>query len=333
MPGSRVEEIYYWVKSKIRDKLQLNPAAKNEKYLGVKCYNEKTMNKYIADLIDSGKPFMVTRFGGTELFAMRTAEFNRTSKLDKAIKNMDAWSGFFPAEPKLLYDFNDLMKKDCKEIDILGAWYMNGEAYYAKHYCSSLKGIGILMTLEPWNCMDDPWTAHLKGKKVLVIHPFEKTIRSQYEKHDKLFDNPDLLPEMELLTLKAVQTSGSATDDRFDTWFDALKYMCDECDKIDFDIALIGCGAYGFPLAAHIKRMGKQAIHLGGVLQILFGIKGRRWDESSTSNMYNENWVYPDKSEVPEGAVSVEGACYWAPDSEEENVGEDKSDNKEDGNE
>ena len=26
----------------------------------------------------------------------------------------------------------------------------------------------------------------------------------------------------------------------------------------------LGCGAYGFPLAAHVKRMGKKAIHMGG---------------------------------------------------------------------
>lgn len=40
----------------------------------------------------------------------------------------------------------------------------------------------------------------------------------------------------------------------FSTWFDALDYMCGECEKIDFDIALLGCGAYGYPLAAHIKK-------------------------------------------------------------------------------
>lgn len=33
---------------------------------------------------------------------------------------------------------------------------------------------------------------------------------------------------------------------------------------------------YGFPLAAHVKHKGKQAIHLGGTLQLLFGIKGNR---------------------------------------------------------
>lgn len=33
----------------------------------------------------------------------------------------------------------------------------------------------------------------------------------------------------------------------------------------DYDICLIGYSAYGFPLAAHAKRKGKKAVHLGGI--------------------------------------------------------------------
>ena len=82
--------------------------------------------------------------------------------------------------------------------------------------------------------------------------------------------------------------------------------------KKDFDIALIGCGAYGFPLAAHVKRIGKQAIHLGGSLQILFGIKGKRWDNHPViSKLYNEHWIRPRVEDKPNKAHLVEDACYW----------------------
>ena len=33
-------------------------------------------------------------------------------------------------------------------------------------------------------------------------------------------------------------------------------------EKIDFDIAIIGCGAYAFPLGAYVKKLGKKAIDL-----------------------------------------------------------------------
>lgn len=94
-----------------------------------------------------------------------------------------------------------------------------------------------------------------------------------------MFDNPDILPEFELKTLKAVQTLAGEKEDRFKTWFEALNYMYTEAMKIDFDIAIIGCGAYGMPLASMLKEAGKKAIHMGGVTQILFGIKGKRWEE------------------------------------------------------
>ena len=88
--------------------------------------------------------------------------------------------------------------------------------------------------------------------------------------------------------------------------------MCNQIKKTEFDIAIIGCGAYGFPLAAFVKKLGKKAIHLGGATQILFGIKGKRWDNFETiSKLYNQHWVYPDKSEYPDNYKMVGEGCYW----------------------
>ena len=43
------------------------------------------------------------------------------------------------------------------------------------------------------------------------------------------------------------------------------------------------------PLAAFIKSIGKKAVHLGGSTQILFGIKGERWDERDFFRNYTMN--------------------------------------------
>jgi hypothetical protein len=99
--------------------------------------------------------------------------------------------------------------------------------------------------------------------------------------------------------------------------------MKSEINKADFDICLIGCGAYGFPLAAHVKRMGKKAFHIGGSLQLLFGIKGKRWEvndphyELGNDNIIdyyslpNEYWVRPLEEEKPANHSKVEDSCYW----------------------
>ena len=88
--------------------------------------------------------------------------------------------------------------------------------------------------------------------------------------------------------------------------------MYEEAVKIDFEIAIIGCGAYGMPLAAMLKQEGKKVVHMGGVTQALFGIKGKRWVESRVDKVpFNDAWIYPDKDETPKDAQKVEGGCYW----------------------
>lgn len=160
-----------------------------------------------------------------------------------------------------------------------------------------------------------PWTRALEGKKVLVVHPFAETIQKQYLQREFLFEN-NILPKFQLFTVKAVQ-SIAANNTQFSDWFEALNYMKLQIDKHDYDICLIGCGAYGFSLAAHVKRKGKKAVHLGGSLQLLFGIRGRRWENPDYNSQYNyskfmnEYWVRPNDSERPNAANKVEGACYW----------------------
>ena len=176
------------------------------------------------------------------------------------------------------------------------------------------------MYLDPfWS--EVPWTKVLKGKRVLVVHPFAETIQSQYTKRELFFKNPDILPEFKSLQIiQAVQSIGGESNG-FKDWFEALEYMKNEIEKCDFEICLIGCGAYGFPLAAHVKRMGKKAVHIGGYIQLLFGIMGSRWDhdkphyEKGTYIYYagleNKYWVRPNENERPLKTSICEGSCYW----------------------
>ena len=155
------------------------------------------------------------------------------------------------------------------------------------------------------------WSAALSGNKVLVVHPFSKTITEQYKKRDKLFANKTVLPDFELITLKAVQSIGG-TKVPFATWFDALDFMCNKISKTDFDVAIIGAGAYGMPLASFVKSIGKKAVHLGGVTQMLFGIRGKRWDKQALQyNLYNKHWVRASQDETPDNFKAVEKGCYW----------------------
>lgn len=225
-----------------------------------------------------------------------------------AKKALPTVSGFFPPTDSNLERFCELMLNDLKEVDILVTLTYAEE--YLKDYFRQAKRI-TLPSMEPYFSIN-PWTHALKGKKILVVHPMVETFKKQFKIRDKIW--PDgLLPEFELFTIKAVQSiAGEKT--KFKDWFEALEWMKDEISRVDFDIAIIGCEAYGFPLAAYVKRLGKKAVHMAGATQLLFGVRGRRWEIDPTqpfTNFMNDFWVRPDTTETPKNAKLVEGACYW----------------------
>ena len=272
------------------------------------------INQIIYDLIKSGNPFLVGRLGGSELSTTKIFDFEIKSKYRKIMNQMGTCAGMFPTTDEMGKCFTELMIHSIGEADVMGVWAQPFERYYLNKYGKKNLKTAYLLDLEPWACPENPWSAALEGKKVLIIHPFEETIRKQYQKREKLFVGTNILPSFQLETLKAVQTAAGATDERFEDWFQALEWMYVEAMKKDFDIAIIGCGAYGFPLAVKLKKAGKQVIHLGGTTQNLFGIKGNRWTEEKyayVQRFFNSDWVRPDVSERPKEAQKVEGACYW----------------------
>lgn len=288
--------------------------------------NKEECQREIMEALNSDRPFMVARFGSVEMNAIANyigVRDNPHSVWRYLIGDITEWwwqmtsinqlqsnAGFFPITESNVVRFCELMIKDARQIDILGSWLplestISGDLQRAKKFW--------LGNIEP--CYTDcfnkmNWTYALKGKRVLVVHPFTETIKKQYAIKDKLFLNPDFLPEFELLTVKAIQSIGGNCS--FSSWFDALDWMKGEMDRLDYDICIIGCGAYGLPLAAHAKRTGHKAIHLGGATQLLFGIRGRRWDNREKYKpLFNKYWVRPDTNETPPTANAVEGGCYW----------------------
>ena len=271
----------------------------------------------------SDKPCMIARFGAFEIstvvnyLGVKNPQHSCINYIigkqdqwwwnDKLLSYMQSNAGFYPATYENAIRFGELMLQDAKEVDILGSWQL-GELALSSELSNAQK-VHIDYVAPFFG--EKKWSRALAGKKVLVVHPFVDTIKKQYAKRELLFEDKDILPEFDLRCVKAVQSING--DSIFKDWFEALDYMKTEIDKQDYDICLLGCGAYGFPLAAHIKRTGKKAIHIGGRLQLLFGIIGNRWDtpESYYHQFFNDSWCRPSETEKPKAASNVEGACYW----------------------
>lgn len=292
--------------------------------------NKDIIMRIISDKIKEGKPFMFARFGSIECDVCENIKYTLHEKRSNwkficwkgqpnfinpyLVPLFSKNAGFFPSySVEHLERFYKLMVKCMPEVDVLASWCYN-EADFKEELKNAIK-VDRETSIPLFT--NTPWTLALEGKKVLVVHPFAETIKSQYARIDKVFPKITIMPEFELEVIQAVQTAGG-NKTQFKDWFEALEWMKREIDKRDYDVCLLGCGAYGFPLAAHCKRQGKQAIHMGGVLQLLFGIKGRRWESENIYltkyryiDYYNKYWVRASKNETPIDAKGIENSCYW----------------------
>ncbi len=279
-------------------------------------YDGEATQSIIRRVIESGKPGYIPRPGRTELKVI--AEF--LNKMHKpTVQFTEKWrgristlSGFFTPTHKMLTRFCCESLTMFRDADVYMPYAaVAGERTICEKY---LKPEAVLCSISgayPFN-FSNPWSAALRGKKVLVVHPFVDTIREQYKRREKLFANPDALPEFDLKTIKAVQSSANVKPD-FPDWYAALDSMRSEIDRTDFDVALIGAGAYGHFLAHHCKMLGKVGIQVASAGQLMFGIYGSRWVDASgkPASFINEYWVKPSQDERPANAELVEGACYW----------------------
>lgn len=297
--------------------------------------NPDQISAEIERLLLSDAPCMISRFGSCELncannyLSIKQGWHNVLKYLkgevpafwwqESVVKSMANNAGFFSNTTELLARFAERYLEDARQIDILGSW-CQAEHDVADYISGAYKA--NLLYLEPYFAQH-PWSRVLAGKKILVVHPFAQLIKRQYEEHrQQLFENQEVLPLFELSVLPAVQSIGGVANG-FDTWFDALHSMEEAIDGIDYDICILGCGAYGLPLAAHVKRSGKKAIHLGGATQLLFGIKGKRWENPEYGSnepgfphgfylsLFNEYWVRPGENDKPASANKIENGCYW----------------------
>jgi len=289
----------------------------------------------IKKLLNADAPCTIARYGATELSCITNCmsikhhrhelmkylrgEITEWWWNESIMQQMQEWSGFFPPTKENLMRFTDLMMEDTRMLDVLVSW-QHGEIEVKDYFPKDIERIKLILFDPFW--AENPWTEVLEEKKVLVVHPFAKQIERIYKsKREKLFKNPKILPEFDLKVIPAVQSLGGDCNN-FTTWFEAFDWMKAEMDKVDYDIALIGCGAYGFPLAAHAKRTGHKGVHMAGSLQLLFGIKGKRWEDPNYGattlhrkgaypELFNEYWEYPDDIFKPKNADKVEGSCYW----------------------
>ena len=153
------------------------------------------------------------------------------------------------------------------------------------------------------------------NKKILIVSNFTESMKKQLKHYNEIFPNYSIKTE-NFVFYNSYQTI--LGNEPHNNWYETYKVMEKNISKLEFDYAFLGCGCYGLPLSNFIhKKMDKSVFYIGATIQLLFGIIGKRWRDRLKNpkywmnKYYNDKWINPDKSEIPNNFKNVEGGCYW----------------------
>jgi hypothetical protein len=153
-----------------------------------------------------------------------------------------------------------------------------------------------------WNWYNyKPWYNILENKKVLLVSSFADLMEKQYNCGNIHKMDTDF-PNISIITYKTPYTFFNNGPDK--NFFETLDSMKKDISSIDFDVAIIACGAYAVFLADHCHNMDKMGVSIGSRMHSMFGIDPNQKD--------NPLWIstIPDEYK-PIGYEKIEGGRYW----------------------
>ena len=276
----------------------------------------EAVQERIGGALRGNKPYLVGKLGSNEQNLVHWAEgipsgFPGFSGYVPAYwETMGCFTnaGARPRNKESYREISSLFVGALTDLDILPLFKLKGEHEIWKRLSPQAKACTVDKVYPLNQDQPDNWTLSLKGKKVLVVSPFEASIQAQYKRRELVWPN-GALPDFELITYRFPYL---VEDDCQLNWKDVYNDAAQFIEDNDVEVGLFGCGFMGLLLAHLCKKKGAVGIHLGGALQHIFGISCRRHENQKHYSKYiNDDWVRPSEDEVPKCASRIENACYW----------------------
>lgn len=275
-------------------------------------------NEFIINKIEHNTPFLIARCGiGCEtLVSAYYKQFKMVN--EKCLLSLANNNGIYCKSNKNAEAFCEKYIECIEKCDALAVWknIMIIPQKILKPVSTPCLNTRVL---EPFYICSEkvvPWSHHLLGKKVLVINPFTDSMQKQQSNDFNIFsdDRRLFLEEQEFVFYRSFVTS--AGNHIHNDWEETFSIMCDDISKLEFDIAILGCGGYGLPLSYYIRNsLNKSAIYVGGGLQLMFGVMGARWDNSEywskVKKEHNPAFIRPSGNEIIANKELVENGCFW----------------------
>ncbi|HEX2853352.1 MAG TPA: hypothetical protein VHO24_08945 [Opitutaceae bacterium] len=267
--------------------------------------SNRASSQWIGETIAAGKPAAIATLGRHECGTLAAhLGLRRFYKYTWAAPSYSeaglAHTGVFPPTDEIYWRFSELMIERLRSLDGCALALHVGESQILADRVGQAYRLAH-RSLEPY-LTKPAWSAQLAGKRVLVIHPFEPSIRSQYSRRSLVWPGrTDVLPDFDL---EISRSPHGFFRSGFNDWFAMQEWFEQRIEGVyrrsRFDVALIGCGASGLPLAVFVKKLGAIGIHVGDSLPALFGIRSGPAEEDAKLHPFmNDAWVRPHENELP----------------------------------
>jgi hypothetical protein len=295
-------------------------------------YHTVSREEFLADVrsaIESGTGYAAAKIGYSEqhwlYYDILLAQERDRAKIEKFEDDLRfhglKQEGVFPAEPAFYLDFNRFYVPHLRNIDCLGIAYYPWELQIVRHHVveSKLVYYGDQQT-DPYspstrkNC----YLPYFRGRKILIVCPFAGILRERAT--EEIFEGvwskagkKKWFYPASVDALEFPYGFSEETQRRYATAIELFEDIASAIEQRDFDVALIGAGGLAIPIASHVKSMGKVALDLGGHLQVVFGVLGKRHWRRNWDAWNGNEWCIemPARYRPPEADEVCDGGAYW----------------------
>lgn len=275
-------------------------------------------NLYIKSVIETNKPFFIGRIAGCELKIAYQFLTNNFIDKEGELLELENNAGIKVRDDLSLKMYVEKLIESYEHCTIIAEWDSSGKVFAhtgigqkliseRTHTIPKINAIA----LEPYY-FKDSWMPAIKGKKILIVHPFTSTFLKQIKNIKELFPDRSWFEDCELKFIQPPLTlagnhGGKDWQEHYKPFIESLR----NCNN--FDIALVAAGGYGMLIADFIfSELNKSVMYVGGALQLFFGVIGKRWfDNKDILKLVNDNWIRPTKDDKPNNFTRVEKGCYW----------------------
>lgn len=276
---------------------------------------------HIQSALQYNRPFFIGRIAGIELQTAYDVMKGTLQQIVQDQKELENNAGIHIKHRGSLPEYVRQLLEAYDHCTLIAEWNRNGPVYEITGRGQELVAERTphipkidALELEPYyhSSSSQTWMNLLKGKRILVIHPFKASIEKQLPNLSGLFPDRAWFEDCTFQVMMPPMTMAGNHGGR--DWQDEISAFYRHLDKVnDFDVALVAAGGYGMLISDYIyTKMNRSVMYIGGALQIFFGIIGKRWfTNSDIMKLVTDDWIRPSSAERPPNHTNVERGCYW----------------------